>query len=74
MAIPVVSLDFPGDPPTFSCPVCGHKIYDEESDGSICKHIVLIGESFSGIYKWNDPTLEQVFQKRADKLYETEEE
>ena len=35
-----IELDWYGDPVSFCCPVCGHAIYGQDSDETICSHVL----------------------------------
>ncbi len=38
--IPIVNLEWEGDPPSAYCPACGSVIFDENGEGKWCKHII----------------------------------
>lgn len=70
MAIPMVKLEYQGDPPSFCCPVCGQKIFTEDAEGGLCNHVVFAGETFTGEWLWNNSEWENGFNQAAEKALE----
>ncbi|WP_320056539.1 hypothetical protein [Desulfuromonas thiophila] len=74
MAMPMIELNFTGDPAPFCCPVCGHQIYTEKADGSFCKHVVFSLVDLDMQRQCNNYVYESAFMAVAKSKVESEPE
>ena len=51
MSVPIVKLEWNGDPAPFYCPVCGKVVFDVDSDEDYCKHIIFTYIDVVGEYE-----------------------
>jgi hypothetical protein len=70
MPIPIINLDFCGEPVSLHCPVCGEIIFSSGVQQKSCPHVIFLGDSASGSWSWPQQQYLQEFKQRLRKNYE----
>ena len=70
MSIPIINLDFCGEPANLHCPVCGEVIFSLGVQQKTCPHLIFLGDSASGNWSWPQHQYLQEFKERLQKNYE----
>lgn len=70
MAVPIINLDFCGEPVNLHCPVCGEKIFSLGVQQKSCPHAIFLGDSARGKWSWPQQKYLQEFELRILENYQ----
>jgi hypothetical protein len=70
MAVPIINLDFCGEPVNLHCPVCGERIFSSGVQQKSCPHVIFLGDSASGNWSWPQQQYLLKFKQQLQKNYE----
>lgn len=70
MSIPILTLDFCGEPADLHCPVCGQLIFALGEQQGVCSHLLFWGDSAAQSYSWLQNKYAQEFKLVLNQDYE----
>ncbi|MCK5826743.1 MAG: hypothetical protein KAG93_06885 [Desulfuromusa sp.] len=70
MPIPIINLDFCGEPADLHCPVCGEMIFSSGVQQESCPHVIFLGDSARGNWSWPQQQYLQEFRRQLQQNYE----
>ena len=70
MPVPIINLDFCGEPVNLHCPVCGQPIFVLGVQQKSCHHVLFLGDSASGSWSWQQGQYLQKFELVVQKKFE----